>query len=80
MLFESDYDQAVASGNTPAAVDGGGDMSSISRRSLIGYTGTTAAGAVIAGTASASPAQAAPAERTAQAARTAPAISCGVTA
>ncbi|MCL3994344.1 hypothetical protein [Streptomyces lavenduligriseus] len=34
-------------------------MSSISRRSLIGYSGTAAAGAVIAGTASASPAQAA---------------------
>ncbi|MFF4716684.1 hypothetical protein ACFY2V_35605 [Streptomyces eurythermus] len=37
-------------------------MSSISRRSLIGYSGTAAAGAVIAGTASASPAQAAQAE------------------
>ncbi|WP_318205456.1 hypothetical protein [Streptomyces sp. SCL15-4] len=37
-------------------------MSAISRRSLIGYTGTTAAGAVIAGTASASPAQAAQTE------------------
>ncbi|MFG2928415.1 hypothetical protein [Streptomyces achromogenes] len=34
-------------------------MSSISRRSLIGYSGTAAAGAVIAGTASATPAQAA---------------------
>ncbi|MFF9581319.1 hypothetical protein [Streptomyces achromogenes] len=37
-------------------------MSSISRRSLIGYSGTAAAGAVIAGTASASPAQAAETE------------------
>ncbi|WP_181797349.1 hypothetical protein [Streptomyces sp. WELS2] len=42
-------------------------MSSISRRSLIGYSGTAAAGAVIAGTASASPAQAAPTAQAAQA-------------
>lgn len=42
-------------------------MSSISRRSLIGYSGTAAAGAVIAGTASASPAQAAQPAETASA-------------
>ncbi|MEU7563904.1 hypothetical protein [Streptomyces eurythermus] len=42
-------------------------MSSISRRSLIGYSGTAAAGAVIAGTASASPAQAAQAAQPVQA-------------
>ncbi|MEU3527620.1 hypothetical protein AB0E62_27745 [Streptomyces sp. NPDC038707] len=43
-------------------------MSSISRRSLIGYSGTAAAGAVIAGTASASPAQAAEPAQAVQAA------------
>ncbi|MGW0914549.1 twin-arginine translocation signal domain-containing protein [Streptomyces sp. NPDC002784] len=37
-------------------------MSSISRRSLIGYSGTTAAGAVLGTAASAQPAQAAEAE------------------
>ncbi|MFF3348254.1 twin-arginine translocation signal domain-containing protein [Streptomyces sp. NPDC002779] len=39
-------------------------MSSISRRSLIGYSGTTAAGAVLGTAASAQPAQAAEAEAT----------------
>ncbi|MFE7215416.1 twin-arginine translocation signal domain-containing protein [Streptomyces sp. NPDC057611] len=34
-------------------------MSSISRRSLLGYSGTTAAGAVLSGAAAAQPAQAA---------------------
>lgn len=37
-------------------------MSSISRRSLLGYSGTTAAGAVLGSTAGAPPAQAAEAE------------------
>ncbi|MEU2435644.1 hypothetical protein ABZ595_05505 [Streptomyces rubradiris] len=50
-------------------------MSSISRRSLIGYSGTAAAGAVIAGTASASPAQAAQPAQPAQPAQAAQAES-----
>ncbi|MBD0842092.1 twin-arginine translocation signal domain-containing protein [Streptomyces sp. TRM68416] len=43
-------------------------MSSISRRSLIGYSGTTAAGAVLGSAASAQPAQAAEAQTEAEAA------------
>ncbi|MEU9734618.1 twin-arginine translocation signal domain-containing protein [Streptomyces sp. NPDC048002] len=55
-------------------------MSSLSRRSLLGYSGTTAAGAVLGTAASAQPAQAAETAEAAQAADAAPAAEAGAPA